>query len=114
MFSDGAVDCHWKPLGEGRWWCPVCKRPFSERVRRDTPPPPRNCTDNVPCEYLGAPVGTQECQGCRGTVRIKLFACEVHGQCTLGKRLDMLACCAQCGDYAPSKRDEDPDGGKAG
>lgn len=35
-----------------------------------------------PCIHLGEQTGeTILCDGCRGKVRIKLFACAVHGSC---------------------------------
>lgn len=69
----------------------------------------------VPCQHLGKPTGAmQECDTCRGKAKIKLFACAVHGQCSIGKALPGIATCASCQDYSPSKRDEDADDGQAG
>ena len=44
-----------------------------------------------------------ECPTCNGSVNLKVFACEKHGECTIGKKLDGLACCATCGDYEASQ-----------
>lgn len=34
------------------------------------------------------------------TVSVKLFACRVHGQCSIAKQLpDGVACCKKCPDY---------------
>jgi hypothetical protein len=111
------IDCDFSETATtGIWKCRRCKTTTSEK-RRYEKPPKRNCQRvdrSSPCQHLGDKLGTQECQGCQGTVRIKLFACEVHGQCTLGKKLDGTACCANCLDYQPSKRDADPDSGVAG
>lgn len=78
----------------------------------------RACTapPNPPgaCIHRGEASGTRECATCQGSVKIKLFACALHGVCTLGKRIDMLACCAQCGDYEALQRHPDPDDGRAG
>jgi len=115
MFCDGAVNCTWKPNGGGLWYCETCNRPFSNRVLRDTAPPPRNCTrPRTECQHLGDSTGKQECTSCQGTVRIKLYACAIHGETTLGKKLDGIACCDQCPDYAPSKRDAEVDDGRSG
>jgi hypothetical protein len=67
------------------------------------------------CQHLGTPTGeTQECQTCRGKAKIKLFACSLHGVCTIAKQLPGIATCASCADYSPSKRDGDPDSGLSG
>jgi hypothetical protein len=53
------------------------------------------------CTHLGAATGeTQECRTCAGSVRIKLFECALHGQCTLYKPLCQIHCCQTCPDYA--------------
>jgi len=53
------------------------------------------------CLHLGGQLEVLECQTCIGKTRIKVFACETHERCTLGKQLDGLACCAKCRDYVP-------------
>jgi hypothetical protein len=35
---------------------------------------------------------------------IKVFACSIHGECTIGKQLDGVKCCATCGDYEPAAK----------
>jgi len=64
-----------------------------------TPPPPR-----APCAHLGDAISTEVCDSCQGLVRIKTFACAIHGRCTLGKKLEGIACCGNgtCEDYQPS------------
>lgn len=52
-----------------------------------------------PCIHLGEETGRIECPSCSGTVRVKTFACEIHGECTLSKALNELACCAGCAEY---------------
>lgn len=52
------------------------------------------------CAHLGPETGgAVECPTCAGTVRLKLMACAVHGQCTTAKRVEGVACCAGCPDY---------------
>ena len=51
------------------------------------------------CRYLGNAVRCQQCESCQGTVRIKIRACELYGECTIGKKLDSIACCAMCDSY---------------
>ena len=109
MQRDGGVNCVWQPLAKlGRWTCSRCSRESSQKkLYLDGPPPHRNCVaDNRPCVKLGPPTGELvECQSCCGTVRIKLFACAVHGVCTAEKYVPVIACCGgerPCGDYAPA------------
>jgi hypothetical protein len=53
-----------------------------------------------PCAHLGAEVRRQDCTGCKGKrTQIKVFTCAVHGETTIGKKLESLACCACCKDY---------------
>ena len=62
---------------------------------KDAPSPkPRG-----PCAHLGAEVRQLVCETCTGKTRIKVFACAIHGECTVGKQLEGLACCAGCKDY---------------
>lgn len=53
-----------------------------------------------PCVHLGEATGeTRECSTCTGTVRLKLFACTLHRECTIARAIDGVACCAACSDY---------------
>ncbi len=63
----------------------------------------------LPCIHLGEPIGeTVECQSCNGTVKLKLFACAVHGKCTTAKKVDAYAACPGCKDYSASPAKERP------
>lgn len=59
------------------------------------------CPKAATCVYRGDVLRQQECPTCCGNVRIKVLACEVHGECTLAKALDGVACCRGCRDYSP-------------
>lgn len=54
------------------------------------------------CQFLGQELRTQECSSCAGKVRLKVFACQLHKECTMGKWLDGVATCATCLDYETS------------
>ncbi len=55
-----------------------------------------------PCVHLGEYTGDREtCSTCPGDVRIKLYACEVHGKASLVKKVGDAACCATCSSYEP-------------
>lgn len=58
-----------------------------------------NC-QRGPCEKLGGELRLQNCEACKGHVQIKVLACEVHGECTLKRRLEGIACCATCIDFS--------------
>ena len=48
--------------------------------------PPPKLTLFAKCIHRGLEVGTTPCESCGGNVRVKLFACAVHGICVLAKR----------------------------
>jgi len=52
--------------------------------------------DQLPCIHRGAEVRKQECPSCVGSVGLSVFACAVHGECTLGKQLEGVARCRGC------------------
>jgi hypothetical protein len=49
-----------------------------------------------PCTHLGEQIGLRECRSCRGSVRVKVFACRhpLHGETT-------LSACETCCEFAP-------------
>lgn len=60
----------------------------------------RNPAEVKLCIHLGDLLGTETCQGCRGQVEIKVFACGIHKRCAIGVSLPDLACCYWCEHYA--------------
>lgn len=69
----------------GRW-----REPVAEAELRPFPPPLRH----GPCRQLGEQAGLRPCAGCRGAVKVKVYACADprHGETTLAE-------CAVCPDY---------------
>lgn len=55
------------------------------------------------CRYQGEATGERVlCPSCTGHVELKLFACEVHGSCTLRRQVPGIACCQHgCTDSEP-------------
>jgi len=53
----------------------------------------------IDCLHRHEATGARECESCAGRVKIKTFRCDLHGECTLAKQLDGLACCAACKDF---------------
>src|SRR5678810_577734 len=55
------------------------------------------------CIHLGKDTGNKVlCPSCEGNVQLKIFECEVYGECTIGKRVPEIACCNGCKDYIAS------------
>lgn len=61
-------------------------------------PPPKKYSA---CINLGELTGERrQCPSCNGNVEVKLMTCSVYGSCTIGKKIDGIACCQGCPDYA--------------
>lgn len=56
----------------------------------------------TPCRYLGPELRQVDCPSCGGRVRIKIFACEVFGECSLGKLIPRTKACDGCQKYEAS------------
>lgn len=56
-------------------------------------------SSKLACQYREAVVGEVECSTCTGSVRIKLFSCPIHKQCTVAKQMEGTVCCLTCEDY---------------
>ena len=60
---------------------------------RAAPPPALSCV------HLGGPLGeTRSCPSCKGSVRVKVMACAVHGGCTPARKVEGVAFCGTCPD----------------
>jgi hypothetical protein len=114
------VNCSYEKTPDGKLWkCQRknCGHETLVRPHHKAAPRRQNCggaKSAYRCQYLGSLDSEKECDSCQGKVRIKLFACAVHGQCSIGKALHGIATCSSCQDYSPNKRDGDPDSGVAG
>ena len=52
------------------------------------------------CLHRGPATGSLvDCPTCAGKVSLKLFACSLHGRCTLEKSVPEFACCRDCPDH---------------
>lgn len=52
-----------------------------------------------PCQSLGRELRQQQCDSCSGKVMLKIFACDVRGECTVLRPLLGVACCGSCDRY---------------
>src|SRR6476469_4231182 len=87
-----------------RNWAAVAagQRPQSQ------PDLPSNTPPRLGCTHRGEELRREACQTCAGKSEIKVFACPLHGQCTVGAshgkgRLPATACCADCRHYEPRR-----------
>lgn len=73
----------------------------------------------VDCEHFGEPTGNQVvCQSCKGSVLLNTFHCARYGECTPGKQVPGIACCAgnvslggrvvECPGKSPRRRSNVP------
>lgn len=53
-----------------------------------------------PCIHRGEVLRTEPCRSCGKRVLVKVFACALHGECTVQKLIGELARCGTCEDYA--------------
>ena len=63
----------------------------------------RNPVELSSCRHRGPEAREEACPSCRGAVRLKVFLCSLHKECTLVRAIESLACCATCTDYAPAE-----------
>lgn len=99
-------------LSPGHWQhtcrnCGVVRRgPKRRFVRpcRNAPPRPE---PRGPCAHRGAELRLEECATCggKGKVKIKVFACALHGECTIGRRVGALALCQACPAWTEANSD---------
>lgn len=57
-----------------------------------------------PCKHIGGELRLEECTDCKGKTLVKIFECNLHGECTLIKHLNEIFCCASCKDYKTPAR----------
>lgn len=63
---------------------------------------PAMLDDREPCKHKGETVlGNILCRPCGGSVRIKTYACNVFGECSISKDVG-VACCATCPKWEPN------------
>lgn len=100
-------NCQFKPttepddLGRVRYACALPDCPSQAFTNR---PPERivaNCTGGKsgPCIHLGNERRRVDCESCSGRVKVKVFACDIHGECVIKKHVNGLRSCRGCADY---------------
>jgi len=56
---------------------------------------------HVACRHRGSELRRERCSSCKGHVELKIFACEIHNECTLAANVVNVRVCQTCGDYQP-------------
>lgn len=97
------------PLPDGKFQF-TCPRPGCRAVRVGPHMTYyRRCEDGESarggiCEHRGDVLRVEQCKSCGGNVRFKVFACEIHKECTLADRLSVVKSCVGCAEYEPKKK----------
>jgi hypothetical protein len=52
-----------------------------------------------PCLHLGELLRLVECHSCCGKVRVKVFACSIHGETTVSQPVQSLPTCSTCQQF---------------
>lgn len=98
-----------RPIADGQYQF-VCPRPGCGAVRIGPHPTyHRRCDDTDsarggPCAHRCEVLRTELCKTCGGRVRIKVYACELHGECAMASTIAGVANCALCPDHVPDGR----------
>lgn len=86
--------------GQATFWC-ACGAEIS--AGGDVLTPPLEPVTSWPspidystCIHRGDELRQQECQSCKGLVKVKVFSCSEFKECTIGKVLPEIQCCSQC------------------
>jgi|AGTN01.2.fsa_nt_gi hypothetical protein len=101
------IFCSVVALPSGKLRCPRCLRPFhpldrieDNIVRICSLPIARRAPAG--CVHRGEQLRLQECPTCCGSVRVKVFACAIHGECVIEKNGLGLARCWTCPEFRAS------------
>jgi hypothetical protein len=60
-----------------------------------------------PCSHRGELRREEKCPSCGGVVHLKVFGCGLHNECTIGRLVAGLACCASCAEFNPLQEPQD-------
>ena len=89
------------PRYQAKWGLPVTAAP-RPATPLAAPAPARVALPLRPCAHRGPEQERVQCPTCAGHVEVKIFACAVHGRCSLAKPVPAAAVCQGCTDYAPA------------
>lgn len=100
-----------KPCGHLRHWpgCRVCMLAQTNKEYQKLWGIVPDAEPKGQCIHLGAAKGLVECPSCAGTVRIRTFVCNLHGSCTISKRVGNLVTCHGCKDHCEDREGYEKD-----
>ena len=73
------------------------------RIKAGPHPGDANRVIRLDCVHRGPATKEVDCEHCKGRVRLKVFACAKHQECTIQKKVGAIAVCAGCQDYQGGK-----------
>ena len=106
-----AQDCDFLRLDASNIRCRRCN--YSRRWTRADLLPKMNCRPllvrppGTSCVHRGGELRRQECSSCQGRVQVKVFACPLHGECTVEKPVGVQVC-ESCPDRKPPEDEAPP------
>lgn len=53
------------------------------------------------CRHRGEALRQEWCPTCSGRVRVKVFACAIHRECTVSRKLPAIEKCRTCHEWEP-------------
>jgi hypothetical protein len=90
------------PEGTSHIWCCGEKTECKDGIRildNQLAVPSPVVRRTQPCRHLGGEVTRRLCESCCGRVEIKIFGCNVHGNCTAKRVFGGIQDCTSCRDY---------------
>lgn len=62
---------------------------------------PKNKINKLNCRFRGKePIRSVQCETCSGKVFLKVYSCEIYGECTISRRVsEIKGCCQSCSSY---------------
>jgi hypothetical protein len=57
---------------------------------------------DLSCVHRGDVLRRVGCETCNGNTNLKVYACEVHGECSFAPKAGVKVCGARCAERAPA------------
>lgn len=100
------MKCTFETIAEGEVRCRLCGKRLrfaGDPARLVAKCPKSQPTSSVPtgCIHRGLTMRAIPCGTCPG--KTKVFACSVHGECTIAPAVPEVHACRGCADHAPAQ-----------
>lgn len=88
----------------GEWYCINCGLNTGIIYSNKKPELNSECNNILEattkkCSNLKEEINLIECDSCSGSVKIKIFECSIHKECTIAKQIENIKCCQTCKDF---------------